>query len=45
MANRAGCIGVLVLSGEAQMADIESLESGAEQMPDIIVNSVDELFR
>ncbi len=45
MANRAGCIGVLVLSGEAQMADIESLEPGAEQMPDIIVNSVDELFR
>ena len=45
MANRAGCVGILVLSGEATMADVEGLDSDAEQMPDIIVNSVDELFR
>lgn len=45
MANRAGCVGVLVLSGEATMADVEALDAGAEQMPKLIVNSVDELFR
>ncbi|MCS5526795.1 MAG: HAD-IIA family hydrolase [Candidatus Poseidoniales archaeon] len=45
MANRAGCIGILVLSGEATMDDVESLEAGVEQMPNIIVNSVDELLR
>jgi len=45
MANRAGCVGVLVLSGEATMADVEALDAGAEQMPNLIVDSVDELFR
>lgn len=45
MATRAGCIGVLVLSGEATMADVEALPQGAEQIPTIIVNSVDELLR
>jgi ribonucleotide monophosphatase NagD (HAD superfamily) len=45
MANRAGCVGVLVLSGEATMADVEALDAGAEQMPNLIVNSIDELFR
>lgn len=45
MANRAGCIGVLVLSGEAQMPDVEALQAGAEQLPHVIVNSVDELLR
>jgi len=44
MANRAGCIGVLVLSGEATLADLEALPDGAEQMPQIIVNSVAELL-
>jgi ribonucleotide monophosphatase NagD (HAD superfamily) len=45
MANRAGCVGVLVLSGETTMADVEALDADAEQMPKLIVNSVDELFR
>jgi ribonucleotide monophosphatase NagD (HAD superfamily) len=45
MANRAGCVGVLVLSGEATMADVEALDAGAEQMPNLIVDSIDELFR
>ena len=44
MANRAGCVGVLVLSGEATMADVAQLEDGAEQRPHIIVNSVAELL-
>jgi 4-nitrophenyl phosphatase/NagD protein len=44
MANRAGCVGVLVLSGEATMADVNRLEEGAEQRPHIIVNSVAELL-
>jgi 4-nitrophenyl phosphatase/NagD protein len=44
MANRAGCVGVLVLSGEATMADVNQLEEGAEQRPHIIVNSVAELL-
>jgi HAD superfamily hydrolase (TIGR01450 family) len=44
MANRAGCVGVLVLSGEATMADVAQLEDGAEQSPHIIVNSVAELL-
>ena len=44
MANRAGCIGVLVLSGEATMEDVVELEDGAEQCPHIIVNSVAELL-
>jgi ribonucleotide monophosphatase NagD (HAD superfamily) len=44
MANRAGCGGVLVLSGEATMDDVAKLEDGAEQRPHIIVNSVAELL-
>ena len=45
MANRAGCIGILVLSGEATINDVEGLSKDAEQMPDIIVESVDRLLR
>ena len=44
MANRAGCVGVLVLSGEATMDDVAKLNEGAEQMPTIIVDSVADLF-
>ena len=44
MANRAGCVGVLVLSGEATLEDVAQLDDGAEQMPTIIVNSVAELL-
>ena len=44
MANRAGCVGVLVLSGEATMDDVAKLDEGAEQMPTIIVDSVAELL-
>ena len=44
MANRAGCVGVLVLSGEATMEDVANLDQDAEQMPRIIVNSVAELL-
>lgn len=45
MATRAGCVGVLVLSGEATREDIAALPKGAEQHPTLIVNSVDELLR
>ena len=45
MATRAGCVGVLVLSGEATMSDVESLPTGAEQHPTVIVGSVDNLLR
>ena len=45
MATRAGCVGVLVLSGEATMDDVNRLEEGAEQQPTVIVKSVDELLR
>jgi HAD superfamily hydrolase (TIGR01450 family) len=45
MATRAGCVGVLVLSGEATMDDVNELEEGAEQQPTVIVQSVDELLR
>ena len=45
MATRAGTKGILVLSGEATMADVEALEEGAEQQPSLIVGSVDELLR
>jgi len=45
MATRAGCVGVLVLSGEATMDDVNELEEGAEQQPTVIVKSVDELLR
>ena len=41
MAERAGVHGVLVLSGEATMQDLEA----APQNPSIVVNSVDELCR
>ena len=44
MANRAGCVGVLVLSGEATLEDVAQLDERAEQMPTIIVNSVAELL-
>tara|TARA_B100001093_G_scaffold141718_2_gene134202 strand:- start:388 stop:1176 length:789 start_codon:yes stop_codon:yes gene_type:complete len=45
MASRAGCVGVLVLSGEATMADVAELPEGAEQQPAVIVESVDKLLR
>lgn len=45
MATRAGTKGILVLSGEATMADVEALDDGAEQQPSLIVGSVDELLR
>lgn len=45
MATRAGCVGVLVLSGEATMEDVAQLPEGAEQQPSVIVKSVDELLR
>ena len=41
MANRAGAMGILVLSGEAQRADL----GNAPQEPDLILNSVDDLLR
>ena len=44
MANRAGCVGILVLSGEATREDVAKLDEGAEQIPTIIVNSVAELL-
>ena len=40
MAERAGVVAVLVLSGEATIGDLES----APQTPDIVVNSVAELL-
>ena len=45
MATRAGVKGVLVLSGEATEEDVAALPAGAEQLPDLIVQSVDELLR
>ena len=45
MATRAGTKGILVLSGEATMEDVEQLSAGAEQMPDLIVESVADLLR
>ncbi len=41
MANRAGVKGVLVLSGEATLKDLEQ----SPQKPDLVVNSVDEMLR
>ena len=41
MAERAGVNGILVLSGEATMEDLE----GAPQIPSLVVGSVDELAR
>ena len=45
MANRAGVIGVLVLSGEATEEDVAALPKDALQTPDVVVGSVDELLR
>ena len=45
MATRAGVKGILVLSGEATMADVDALSDRAEQQPSLIVDSVDELLR
>ena len=45
MATRAGCVGVLVLSGEATRKDVAVLGENAEQQPTLIVESVDELLR
>ena len=45
MATRAGVKGVLVLSGEATEEDVVALPDGAEQRPNLIVQSVDKLFR
>ncbi len=45
MATRAGVQGVLVLSGEANSEDVVALSSGAEQMPTLVVESVDSLLR
>ena len=45
MATRAGCVGVLVLSGEATREDVAALGETAEQQPMLIVESVDELLR
>tara|TARA_B100001996_G_scaffold264323_1_gene206205 strand:- start:148 stop:936 length:789 start_codon:yes stop_codon:yes gene_type:complete len=45
MATRAGVKGILVLSGEATRDDVSQLSDGAEQMPDLIVDSVDQLLR
>ena len=44
MANRANCVGILVLSGEATMDDVAQLSEDAEQVPTIIVNSVADLL-
>jgi NagD protein len=41
MANRAGVKGVLVLSGEATLEDLEQ----SPQKPDLVVNSIDEMLR
>ena len=45
MASRAGVMGILVLSGEASREDVDALPEGAEQMPSLIVESVDDLLR
>ena len=45
MANRAKCMGILVLSGEATEADVAALSQGAEQQPTLVVSSVDALLR
>ena len=41
MASRAGCVSVLVLSGEATLEDLELSNIDV----DIVVNSVDSLLR
>jgi len=44
MASRANCVGVLVLSGEATLEDLENIGDDDDEMPDIIVESVAELL-
>lgn len=45
MANRAKCMGILVLSGEASEEDVAALDEGAEQYPSLVVPSVNALLR
>ena len=45
MANRSGVHSVLVLTGEATMDDVASLEEGSEFLPSIILDSVADLLR
>jgi 4-nitrophenyl phosphatase len=45
MANRSGVHSVLVLTGEATMEDVASLDEGSEFMPSIILDSVADLLR
>jgi ribonucleotide monophosphatase NagD (HAD superfamily) len=45
MATRAGVKGILVLTGEATKEDVVALAEGAEQVPSLIVDSVDQLLR
>ena len=44
MANRAGCLGILVLS-ETTLNDLENIEDNADENPGLIVESVAELLR
>jgi 4-nitrophenyl phosphatase/NagD protein len=44
MASRANCVGILVLSGEATMEDLENIGADDDEMPDIIVESVADLL-
>jgi len=44
MASRAKCVGVLVLSGEATLQDLENIGADDDEMPDIIVESVADLL-
>ena len=45
MATRAGCLGVLVLSGEATLGDLEDIADDDDESPGLIVESVAELLR
>ena len=45
MATRAGVVGGVGLSGVATEDDVAALPEGAEQRPDLVVQSVDELLR
>ena len=44
MASRANCVGILVLSGEATLEDLENIGEDDDEMPDIIVESVADLL-
>ena len=44
MASRANCVGILVLSGEATLEDLENIGKDDDEMPDIIVESVADLL-